>query len=51
MNGGDNVITLVQPKSEEEGLLNVVITDRRWVNFNWESWCSNVGKAWSCEVG
>ncbi|HIA7884194.1 TPA: hypothetical protein ACWSA9_005126, partial [Escherichia coli] len=25
----DNVITLVQPKSEEEGLLNVVITDRK----------------------
>ncbi|HBB6732335.1 hypothetical protein ACGANB_04060 [Salmonella enterica subsp. enterica serovar Aberdeen] len=29
MNEGDNVITLVQPKSEEEGLLNVVITDRK----------------------
>ncbi|ENO4741817.1 hypothetical protein ACBM87_004768, partial [Shigella dysenteriae] len=27
----DNVITLVQPKSEEEGLLNVVITDRKSV--------------------
>ncbi|EBP2881375.1 hypothetical protein SI68_14415 [Salmonella enterica] len=25
----DNVITLVQPGSEEEGLLNVVITDRK----------------------
>lgn len=25
----DNVIQLVQPKSEEEGLLNVVITDRK----------------------
>ncbi|EEY9727304.1 hypothetical protein E9G51_004815, partial [Escherichia coli] len=25
----DNVITLVQPKSEEEGLLNVVVTDRK----------------------
>ncbi|MEH5757443.1 hypothetical protein PO616_25335, partial [Escherichia coli] len=25
----DNVITLVQPKSEEEGLLNVVIADRK----------------------
>lgn len=25
----DNVITLVQPKSEEEKLLNVVITDRK----------------------
>lgn len=25
----DNVITLVQPKSEEEGLLNVVITDEK----------------------
>ncbi|HIG9583326.1 TPA: hypothetical protein ACYEKW_004865 [Escherichia coli] len=29
MNEGDNVITLVQPKSEEERLLNVVITDRK----------------------
>lgn len=29
MNESDNVITLVQPKSEEEGLLNVVITDRK----------------------
>ncbi|EDW9123522.1 hypothetical protein AXQ86_001116 [Salmonella enterica subsp. enterica serovar Braenderup] len=29
MNEGDNIITLVQPKSEEEGLLNVVITDRK----------------------
>ncbi|WDB37206.1 hypothetical protein PS052_13340 [Escherichia albertii] len=27
----DNVITLVQPKSEEEGLLNVVITDEKSV--------------------
>ena len=25
----DNVITLVQQKSEEEGLLNVVITDEK----------------------
>lgn len=25
----DNVITLIQPKSEEEGLLNVVITDKK----------------------
>lgn len=30
-NEGDNVITLVQPKSEEEGLLNVVITDEKSV--------------------
>lgn len=29
MNEGDNVITLVQPKSEEEELLNVVITDEK----------------------
>ncbi|EFB9701793.1 hypothetical protein [Escherichia coli] len=31
MNEGDNVITLVQPKSEEEELLNVVITDEKSV--------------------
>ncbi len=30
----DNVITLVQPKSEEEGLLNVVITDRKAASKN-----------------
>jgi hypothetical protein len=28
-NDSDNVITLVQPKSEEEKLLNVVITDKK----------------------
>ncbi|MXF06713.1 hypothetical protein [Escherichia coli] len=28
-NEGNNVITLVQPKSQEEGLLNVVIADRK----------------------